>query len=488
MSLGKGLISPGFEVHCRPMTQILSNRFHALFLSFGLASTLLVSGPSALAQPPLAPGEAFRRTQAVLKHFQVPEEEPSTPLLQDLARTQSAYGMSKLLPFLDPKGHWSRFSQVDASTDVLRGFQDRDSKWYVDFDVALLTKGDELNSRSDLVERLQKVALNPPSLPLQGLKVALDPGHMGGEEWDKLTGKYVRDRAGHRLSEGLMALQTALLLEKEFTALGAEVMLTRRGLEPVTPIPYSRLNLREFGRVELRQSALSDWFRSLLLSGAPGPELYRAFENSRDVRRLFSEDARSRYFILRADLDARSNMIQMFNPDVTLIIHYDSMDPANDPNGLNPNGYVRTKAYVAGAFEDEEFASREDRRYFARHLLNPHAFEASVRLSRNVVHSIRSRMKIELDPAGGAMAKQVEGGVFSRNLALTRKLNGHALSYLECLHYNAPKEFAAFRQVKHPLMIEGVNHPYSDRLLQVVHSIRDGVVGFVSSYQGNPQD
>src|SRR5262249_39621179 len=72
---------------------------------------------------------------------------------------------------------------------------------------------------------------------LHGMRIALDPGHIGGEPWDERSGKYVQAADGSRLSEGVMALELALLLEKELRAAGAEVYIDR-DFSPVTSVGF----------------------------------------------------------------------------------------------------------------------------------------------------------------------------------------------------------------------------------------------------------
>jgi hypothetical protein len=453
---------------------------------FGVLGLLLVS-KSALADfdataSQIAPRDAFLRAQAVLDYFKVPLEADTQPLIQELSLKQTLPGVKAMLPFLDPHAQWVRFSSADSL--ILRGFQDRDSKVTTDFEVSLSEDPSAVELLAPFELRIQQAAQsNPKEKLLQGLRIAIDPGHMGTALWDDRTGKYIVDSSGRKLSEGVLNLQTALLLEKEFQGLGAEVFLTRRGLAPVTPLEYEKLDLREFGQIELRQSVFEGWFQKLLSAGPPGASLYKAFESSSEVKKFFSERSRTYYFISRADLEARAVTIGEFSPDITFVVHYDTNNPPENPHGLNPKGYNRTKIYIAGAFEKEEFSSREDRRFFAQHLLNPRAWNSSLRLSRQVVRELKEQLRIEFDPSGGSAAVQVEPGVYSRNLALSRKIHGHALSFLECLHYNAPAEFDALSRTRHPLLIDGVNHPYSDRLTQVVQAIKSGLISFVESYK-----
>ena len=428
----------------------------------------------------LSPDEAYRRRNLVLQEFNVPAEIDS-PDISDLSSTQTQSGAQALLPWIDPNQQVKRF--FDLSTHM-NGYLDRDAHSIEDFSLPLAQSPDAQKVVTSLESKLEQAArTNPKGQLLRGLKIALDPGHMGGTTWDNLTGKYVHDQDGNRVSEGVINLQTALLVEQALIAQGAEVMITHRTLGAVTSLPLADLSLQDFGRKELLARSLEDWFQSLLLNGSTGPELGAAFKKDSHVKAIFAERARDNYFILDADIDARVAAIEKFNPDITLIIHYDTDDPVNNPNGLNPKGVDKTKAYVYGGVEAVEFATRESRRYMTRHFLDPMAWNASARLSHLVSHQISNELGLTLETESGENVSTVEPGVIARNLNLSRKLSSHAVTYVECLYYNAPKEFQAMRVTPHPMEIGGESHPYSDRVAQVAGAIGRAVIGFVASYQ-----
>ncbi|MCM2276873.1 MAG: hypothetical protein NDJ89_02205 [Oligoflexia bacterium] len=428
----------------------------------------------------LAPREAFARAAAVLEHFGVPREPEPQDSLDDLQGSQTASRLATRARSLDLGGKFASYSSV--TPELLEIFQDADSREVPDFLARLAPEG-AVPFDKDFHLRIRRASLsNAPEQPLAGLRIALDPGHMGGAPWDERSGKFVRDRKGNRLSEGLLVLQLARLLEQEFTARGAEVLITHRSLAPVSPIPYESFDLRPMALEELRESVPRDWFRRLLSAAPAGAALFDAFSSSPEFRALFSESRRWRYFFQRADLEARAATIRDFAPDLTLVLHLDAAPPAGDPTGVNPRGYNRTKAYVAGGFFADELATRAQRRDFARHLLDEHAWNASVSLSGTIVGQIRSQLGIPLETSGMGNSLPVRPGVFARNLNVQRRITGSATSYLECLYYNDPAEFSALRRYTRTLEIDGVAHGYSERLVQLATAVRDGVLEFVRGY------
>jgi len=75
---------------------------------------------------------------------------------------------------------------------------------------------------------------DPTGRPLEGVKVAVDPGHIGGA-WARMEQRwYQSPGAPTAVMEGEMTLMTARLLKPALEALGAQVFLVREGAEPVT--------------------------------------------------------------------------------------------------------------------------------------------------------------------------------------------------------------------------------------------------------------
>jgi N-acetylmuramoyl-L-alanine amidase len=89
--------------------------------------------------------------------------------------------------------------------------------------------------------------------PLAGLRIAIDPGHIGGK-WAKMEERWFQIGNSAPVMEGDMTLRVAKLLVPRLKALGAQVSLTRSGSEPLTTRRPADLrkaaveSLREKGR------------------------------------------------------------------------------------------------------------------------------------------------------------------------------------------------------------------------------------------------
>ncbi len=408
----------------------------------------------------LGSSEVFIRTQSVLEYFKVGKEPDSQNYLNDLKYIQTSAEISSVLKWFDPAQFTKRLMTLSQTEFSI--FQDLDSKNTIDLSVHLGT------------------TLTQPPLrkhSLRGLKIAIDPGHMGSAFWDKETGKYLSDGHGHVLSEGVLNLQTSLLLKNEFEKLGAIVYLTHDELKPVSSMDYKNFNLTPFALNELKDSTHQDWFQHLIASAPVGSQLNSNFENSSDFKKLFSESARSEYFIKREDLWKRTELIDQFDPDLVLIIHYDTSSSAS---GLNPKSPKQTKSFVFGSYEKTEFGSREARKYFARHLLDKNSWNESVSLSRAIVQKMHKNLNLDLPTSADSGSTQIEPGIFARNLMVPRRLKSSVpVAYLECLFYDRTDEYQKLIQQDHSLNVGGTPLPYSNRVSEIANTIRDGVIDYV---------
>lgn len=424
--------------------------------------------------------ELLRRTQLILEHFGVEPETVMPVRLDDLAGGITLKQLKERLKHLDPQGellkHYAEIVDDPQGIPVLRVYRDRDSKQRLDFEVKLAVpppaavddphaSDTSIFSTNDVVGPLIQRASDDAAKPLQGMRIAIDPGHMGGE-WADITGKYIENN-GHRLSEGELAGKTAELLAATLRQLGAEVLITRTGANPVTSVAYDDIDIQAHGREALRAATGTSWFQELLTTPGDDAALIRAFERNFHVKDMFASHKRRHYFT-SSDLDARAKKIRDFGADITLSLHFDAvvplpLSPVTD-HAINTSAPSRTKIYVPGGFMKGELSTREDRAYFARHLLEKDSWQESVDLGTSIVHSISNELGIPLQTGHGSNASKIENGVFARNLGLLRKVPDTAFVFVEALFYNRPDEFAALSRADNA------------RIKQLAAAIANGIV------------
>ena len=184
--------------------------------------------------------------------------------------------------------------------------------------------------------------------PLAGLKIAIDPGHIGGA-WAKMEERWLVVGEGAPVCEGDMTLQVAKLLKPKLEALGASISLVRENAEPVTSI---------------RPAALLTLARE-----ASRPEVSPA-EIQKSAERLFYRTAEIR---ARADLVNRT-----LKPDLVLCLHFNA-EAWGDPN--HPILIDRTHFHIVlnGAYNDDEVLLADQRFALLQKLLQrTHQEEALV--------------------------------------------------------------------------------------------------------------
>lgn len=183
--------------------------------------------------------------------------------------------------------------------------------------------------------------------PLGGMKIAIDPGHIGGT-WAKMEERWFTVGEGTPVCEGDMTLHVANLLKPRLEALGATVSLVRSKPEPITPA---------------RPEAL----RTLAQDTAP--------EDSPAALQRLAE----RLFYRTAEIRARAELVnQTLKPDLVLCLHFNA-EAWGDPN--NPTLVDRTHLHLLlnGAYNDEEVRLADQRFALLKKLLQrSHEEEVSV--------------------------------------------------------------------------------------------------------------
>jgi N-acetylmuramoyl-L-alanine amidase len=266
--------------------------------------------------------------------------------------------------------------------------------------------------------RLKKdILLNPePSslptygLPLSGKRIALDPGHMAGDSMmAQLEGKclFLKHDAGDsseffNLIEGQLTLATAYIIKDELEKLGATVMMTR-----------TRSNESAFGM------SYEEWLRKEM------PEVKLS-----SAKKIFHDKFKS------LELLERARKINEFQPDLTLIIHY-NVDETNT-GWSKPGSRNFTMAFIGGNVITKNLAGQRNRLELLRMIVTDD-LDNSEKLAGKLVENFVLKLKIPAAKQSDAIYLKEESlktgalGVYSRNLALTRLVHG-PLAYGESLY------------------------------------------------------
>lgn len=187
-----------------------------------------------------------------------------------------------------------------------------------------------------------------PAKPLEGVKIAIDPGHIGGA-WAKMEQRwYQMPGEPTAVMEGEMTLATAQLLKTSLEALGAAVSLVRDKTEPLT---------------------------------ATRPQDYAAVTTSPQQAELF--------FYRKAEIRARADRVnQQLQPDLLVCLHYNA-EPWGDPAKPELVEVNHLHLIVNGHYSPEEM-ELDDVRYEMLERVFQRSEREELRLADAVARSLAS--------------------------------------------------------------------------------------------------
>jgi len=205
----------------------------------------------------------------------------------------------------------------------------------------------------------------PESKPLQGLRIAIDPGHIGGK-WAKMEERWFRIGSSKPVTEGDMTLYVAKLLVPQLEALGAKVYLTRSKPEPVTRMRPEKLG--EEARASLEDRGVVASSRSLQWESR---KLFYRVSEIRERARLVNE---------------------VIKPDLTLCLHFNAEAWGNPdkPNLINAN---HLHFLVTGAFSEHEL-SYEDQRYGMLYKLLGRTYPEELAVSESIAEAMKKETNL----------------------------------------------------------------------------------------------
>ena len=231
--------------------------------------------------------------------------------------------------------------------------------------------------------------------PLDGLHIAIDPGHIGGE-WARIEERCFDAGDDHAVREGDLTLQVAKRLKPQLESLGARVSLVREKAEPVT-------QWRPEGLIEIARQAND-------ISAAP--------ESPSALRKLAE-----RLFYRTAEIHARADLVNQFiKPDLVLCLHFNA-EAWGDPNQPRLVDHSHFHILVNGAYSDEELRLADHRFAMLDKLLSrSHEEETSIGMSVANVFARKSGLPPYAYRVGATNVLPVNGHpyLWARNLLANR--------------------------------------------------------------------
>jgi N-acetylmuramoyl-L-alanine amidase len=290
--------------------------------------------------------------------------------------------------------------------------------------------------------------------PLQGIIIALDPGHLGGH-WAKMEERWFRFGRGKPIKEGELTWKTALILQQQLESLGAKVVLTKKGYHPVTERrPY-----------QLKKTALAT---------------LKAEKRKVTSKALRQEE--EKLFYRTAEIRARSRIVnQKLQPHLVICLHYDA-EEWYDPQ--NPSLVNKEKMHILlpGAYAKSELAY-EDERYEMLEQLFSRTYNTELSLGNAVARSMAKETAqppfVYHSRKQAILAKVGNPYLWHRNL-LANRLMKPPVIYVESYVMNNPIAYQRIQMGDYlgERMVAG--HPYRSIYREYATGVSQGVVNYFS--------
>jgi N-acetylmuramoyl-L-alanine amidase len=305
-----------------------------------------------------------------------------------------------------------------------------------------------------------------PSKPLLGMKICLDPGHLGGE-WSRKEERYFRLGTDNPVEEAALNLLTCEQMAPRLENLGATVVWTKRNFDPCTS--YRPSDLRSEALKAL--SDANEWPKH------PAPQ--------EKLESLILHRAELLFYRV-AEIHGRSARVERQKPDLTVCVHYNAAEWGR-PDQPTLVETSRLVYFVNGAYSETELGYEDEKYELLLRLLDgTHALEqaATESVAARMVETFRMSPEIY---KGSKTIVHVgtHPYVFARNLLANRIYRGPVV-FAEGPYMNAKDAYARIQagDFEGEREINGQNQKsifrdYADAVVQ-------GVVDYVQKWS-NPQ-
>ena len=329
------------------------------------------------------------------------------------------------------------------------------------------------NAAPKPVPRLWRPARSlPPTRrekPLSGLKVALDPGHLGGN-WAKMEERWFQVGDTKGVQEGDLTLQVARLLAPRLRYLGAKVLFVRNSNEPTTAKRPD--DFRELARKILIRNGVPQPRADVLESGDPPKE---------QTIRWQSEILFYRYSEIRRRA-VRVN--STLHPDLVLCLHFNA-EGWGDPKNPTLTETNHLHLLVNGSYLAEELEFDDERFEMIRRLLS-RAYDEELPLADAVALAMSRETGLppyQYPTTNSTTHVGTSGYVYARNLLATR-LYRCPVVYCEPYVMNSKDVFARIQAGDYEGIhnVNGIERKSIFR--EYADSVTDGLVDYYSKARG----
>jgi hypothetical protein len=315
----------------------------------------------------------------------------------------------------------------------------------------------------------KSLSLAPREKPLSGIKIALDPGHLGGK-WAKMEERWFQVGGSQSVQEGDLTLRAARSLAPRLRELGAKVSFVRNSDEPTT----------EKRPDDFRVLAK----RILIRNGVPQPRADVLDPNDpakEQTVRWQSEILFYRYNEIRRRA-ARVNF--KLHPDLVLCLHFNA-EGWGDPNSPNLTDTNHLHLLVNGSYLAEELEFDDERFEMIRRLLS-RVYDEELPLADTIAPAMARATGLppyEYPTTNSTTKVGTSGYVYARNLLATR-LYRCPVVYCEPYVMNSRDVFARVQagDYEGTRNVNGIERKSVFR--EYADSVAEGLVDYYSKARG----
>ena len=352
--------------------------------------------------------------------------------------------------------------QVDA--DVARVAIDREQQsWFT------LRFAKDDSARKPVPRSWRPASALPPAPEKQvlaGLKIALDPGHIGGS-WAQMEERWFQVGDSEPITEGDMTLRVAQLLAPRLRKLGATVSLVREKPEPVT---------------SKRPNDLAEVSRKILLR-AGNPEPREDYAGPADPQKDQSLRWHNELLFYRnSEIRQRAELVNTdIQPDVVLCLHFNA-EGWEDPKKPKLIDHNHLHLLVNGSYLEAELEFDDVRFEMVQRLLS-RAHEEELPLAEKLAETMARRT--ELPPYQYTTPNVAKVGstgyVYARNLLATRLYHAPVI-YFEPYVMNSDEVFWRIQEGDY----DGIRNVNGTDRPSIYREYADGIVdGLVEYYRAS---